>query len=233
MPKSTVRMKQFSVAFTVTSERSCPLYREGDRFLLTSLAVRTPPGRPACLILVRELTNLLLVLAQAADGFADQRRETYNCGGCTGLIKFRVAGEAEGPEQDGQDSAMEAGRKAVAEKERKTGTIVSGTLEGISPSELLQFFHMHQKTGKLILEVPGGTGRVAFREGAIIGARFKDKENKEAVFSLLGEQTGRFSFVAGIPPSLAAVEEIGDFMMLIMEGIKRLDEKKADTGPGT
>ena len=226
-------MKHISVAFTVTSERSCPLYKTGDRFVLTSLSVTMPPGRPACLILVREFTGLLLALApSAAEGFADERLETYNCGGCTGLIKFRLDDLPESPEQGGDDATAEQRREDVPEKERKSGTIVSGTLDGVSPSELLQFFHMHQKTGKLLLQVPGGTGRVAFREGAIIGARFEDKENREAIFSLLGEQAGRFSFVAGIPSSLAAVEEIGDFMMLLMEGIKRLDEKNAEKGPG-
>jgi len=226
-------MEHFSVAFTIISERSCPFYKVGDWFVLTSQSVLMPSARPACLILVREFTNLLLVLApEAEDGFVAQRRETYNCGGCTGLIKFQIDDQPEGLEQGRHPPAVETGQGTVPEKERKSGAIVSGTLDQISPSELLQFFHMHQKTGKLLLQVPGGAGRVAFREGAIIGARFENKENKEAIFSLLGEQKGRFSFVPGIPPSLTTVEEIGDFMMMLMEGIKRLDEKKDEKGPG-
>ena len=48
----------------------------------------------------------------------------------------------------------------------------------------------------------------------------------KAIFALLGEREGRFSFVPGIPAALATAAEIGDFMMLLMEGIKRLDEQK-------
>lgn len=108
----------------------------------------------------------------------------------------------------------------------KKGSVISGFLEEISPTELFQFFHMHQKTGKLLLHVPDGVGRVAFREGAIIGAKYGDQEGKDAIFALLGQHKGRFSFSSGIPASLLEVEGIGDFMMLLMEGIKRLDEAK-------
>ena len=66
---------------------------------------------------------------------------------------------------------------------------------------------------------------MAFRDGAIIGAKFMEHENKEAVFALLRENQGRFNFVKGIPSSLLEVEEIGDFMMLLMEGIKQMDEE--------
>lgn len=101
---------------------------------------------------------------------------------------------------------------------------VSGQLSEISPAELLQFFHMYQKTGRLVLDVTGGIGRVAFREGTIIGAKFMEHEDKEAVFALLREHQGMFTFVNGIPQALLEVDEIGDFMMLLMEGVKRMDE---------
>ena len=109
-------------------------------------------------------------------------------------------------------------------EEKHDGIVVSGQLSEISPSELMQFFHMHQKTGKLVMDVATGVGRVAFREGAVIGAKYMEYEDKDAFFALLREHHGRFSFVNGIPDALLEVDNIGDFMMILMEGIKMMDE---------
>jgi hypothetical protein len=228
-------MMEFSVHFRVVNVRNCPYYEEHDWFNLTSQALLVPAGHPSCLILVRTCTGLMVDLLPGAEsGFVEERKNIYTCGGCTGLIRFQIeepSGDLErGAELPSRESGAELNRESSREADRKGGSVLSGLLEEISPSELLQFFHMHQKTGKLLLHVPNGVGRVAFREGAIIGAKFGEQENKEAIFALLGEHRGRFSFASGIPPSLREVEEIGDFMMLLMEGIKRLDEDKGEGG---
>jgi Domain of unknown function (DUF4388) len=225
-------MTDFLVSFRVINARNCLFYEVNDWFMLTSQALRVPAGGPSCLILVREVTNLLFTLESGAEsGFVEERKNVYNCGGCNGLIKFQIEDLPEGQEKKTANPVREAGfafpqGKSAREAEIKGGSVLSGLLADISPSELFQFFHMHQKTGKLLLYVPSGVGRVAFREGAIIGAKFEEKENKEAIFALLDEHKGHFNFVAGIPASLQEVEGIGDFMMLLMEGIKRLDESK-------
>lgn len=228
-------MSDLSVVFKVISDRNCPFYSEGNLFVLTSQAVHAPYGHPSCLILVREMTNMLFntIMPAAATGFDELKNQMYTCGGCTGLIKFQVEDNPEGlvgdtvaagrdrPEDTGKAENNPDGRQRNANQE---GVAISGLLSEISPSELLQFFHMHQKTGKLVLDLAAGTGRVIFREGAIIEAEFLKKKNKEAVFALLREDQGSFSFVSGIPTSLQKIEDIGDFMMLLMEGIKRMDE---------
>ena len=226
-------MADLSVFFKVVNARNCPLYEADQWFILTSQALRILGGHPACLLLAREVTGLVFTLeAGLESGFAEERKNTYTCGGCTGLIKFQIAEPPEGltgqAEEHGREGGSDFQRESAREQERRGGSVISGLLEEISPTELLQFFHMHQKTGKLLLQVPSGVGRVAFREGTIIGAKFGEQENKDAVFALLGEHKGRFSFAAGIPPSLQEVEGIGDFMMLLMEGIKRLDEGKGE-----
>jgi hypothetical protein len=228
-------MTDFSVSFRVITARNCPFYEVNDWFILTSKALRVPAGHPSCLVLVREVTGLLLTMeAGAESGFAEERRNIFNCGGCTGLIKFQIDDLPEGQGRKTADPVKETGPDfslgdSAREVEKKGGSVLSGLLEEISPSELFQFIHMHQKTGKLLLYVPSGVGRVAFREGSIIGAKFEEKENADAIFSLLDEHKGKFSFVAGIPESLQEVEGIGDFMTILMEGIKRLDE---NTGEG-
>jgi len=221
-------MDNFSAAFKVINERNCPFYSVDDWFVLNNQSVMVPAGSPACLILVREFTNILFSIAPDAEtGFAEQRDHVFTCGGCTGLIKFQIDDLPENGEEfvrKPKQSTKEETKEAGGAQSRKSGVVVSGSLEEISISELLQFFHMHQKTGKLLLDVATGAARVAFREGAIIGARYQEKEGKDAIFAMLGEKKGKFSFVSGIPESLMEVDDIGDFMMVLMEGLKRLDE---------
>ena len=219
------------MAFKVVSERNCPYYTADDLFVLTGQAVQVPIGHPSCLILVRELTNLLfnIIVPAAGTGFEELANETYNCGGCTGLIKFQIDNNPEalilgGSALPVKEASKTESKGAGKQKGRQAGVVVSGQLSEISPAELLQFFHMYQKTGKLVLDVAEGTGRVAFREGAIIGAKFLEHEDKEAIFALLREHHGMFNFINGIPQALLEVDEIGDFMMLLMEGVKRMDE---------
>ncbi len=204
-------MTTFAVAFDIVYENNCPFYCDKDEFVLTDKAVNLPAGRPSCLILVRELTSLLFaLLPHAATGFAEQQDTVFTCGGCTGLIKFRLG-----------ELAEESGEQAVAEND---GAMISGRLDAISPLELLQVFHMHQKTGKLLLDVPAGRGRISFREGALVAARFGEMDNQEAIYALLREREGHFDYVPGLPPSLMDARELGDFMLILMEGCRHLDE---------
>ena len=92
------------------------------------------------------------------------------------------------------------------------------------PAELFQIFHMNQKTGILSLELPNGNARVSFREGCVINAQYNEMNNQSAIFEMLKEKEGRYSFTTGLSPEEMKAAEIGDFMMLLMEGIKRVDE---------
>ncbi|MDW7772909.1 MAG: DUF4388 domain-containing protein [Desulfobulbaceae bacterium] len=225
-------MAKFSTAFKVVNERNCPYYKVNDCFILNNHSLKVPDGIPSCLILVREFTNILFSMAPGMENEnSAAEKKMFSCGGCTGLIKFMiddVPAHAEKPAAD-HENHEEADLPAIVSGKQKNGRmIVSGALSDISPSELLQFFHMHQKTGNLRLDVPAGTAVIAFREGAIIGARYGEKEDKDAIFSVLGESRGEFSFETGLPEKNAAAEGIGDFMMILLEGLKRLDETAAE-----
>ncbi len=166
-----------------------------------------PIGRPSCLILVRQITELLFELLPAqADNFSRFKNKVYSCGGCTGLIKFQLG-------QLPANHEMDLGEP-----------IVSGRINAILPAELLQVFHMHQKTGKLLLDMEGGKARVTFREGAVIAARYEELDNREAIYAILAERDGYFRFLTGVPESMEKSDAIGDFMMILMEGLKRMDE---------
>jgi len=101
---------------------------------------------------------------------------------------------------------------------------MSGWIREMPPAELFQVFHMHQKTGVLSLDLPLGVAKVSFREGCVINAQYRDMTSQEAIFAMLKEREGRYTFTSGLSPEEMKAAEIGDFMMLLMEGIKRVDE---------
>lgn len=111
-----------------------------------------------------------------------------------------------------------------ASKSQTFDACMSGRLREMPPAELFQIFHMNQKTGVLALELPQGEAKVGFREGCVINAQYREKTNQEAIFDMLKEKEGRYAFTSGLSPEEMKAGEIGDFMMLLMEGIKRVDE---------
>ncbi len=121
-------------------------------------------------------------------------------------------------------------RKTNAARARDFESCMSGRIDEIVPAELFQIFHMHQKTGVLSLELPGGQAKVSFREGCIINAGYSELNNEEAIFKILAEKKGFYRFTSGLSPSEMRAAEIGDFMMLLMEGVKRVDEEQEHLG---
>ncbi len=117
-------------------------------------------------------------------------------------------------------------RKTNAARARDFESCMSGRIDEIVPAELFQIFHMHQKTGVLSLELPDGQAKVSFREGCIINASYSEIANEEAIFRILAEKKGFYRFTSGLTPREMKAAEIGDFMMLLMEGVKRVDEEQ-------
>lgn len=351
-------MEEFQAIFEIVDQKNCPLYQKGERLLLSEKSLSCPKGKEACLILVRDLTQLLFqVLGKKQSDFNET---IFNCSGCKGLIKFKLIDNDQGkypkhalsssggakvsiemavqglygavvdspflralPSDQlektmGKFSLVEMGegktliRKGEAnlnmylllegslvvennglvlaqlrsgeicgemsylgadtavstvktsapssllaisgsdfgelfggvpavqsfmarlmaerltknnvERAKDFESCMSGRLDMVAPAELLQIFHMHQKTGVLRMDFVGGHGHISFREGCIINARYGAKESQEAIFALLAEKEGIYRFTTGLSPQEMKAAEIGDFMMLLMEGVKRVDE---------
>lgn len=350
-------MGSFKAIFRIIEDNNCPLYNRDESFVLTEKALTFPRDRESCLILVREMTQLLFQLMdeESAEGGAQSR--IYTCSGCTGLIKFariedeehdslpetsldaaqklllskisasslvkafpaeqvgkfihcltvqvvpagsyiikkgainehlfiilsgevsvedenlkitslregEVCGEmsyfgnkiarssvrATRPVRVASISGDDFGRlmaaaapvqlymaRLLAERLAMANTVrtrefdacMHGRIKEMAPAELFQIFHMHQKTGSLVLELSMGTARVSFREGCIINATYAGMRNQDAIFSILAEKEGVYSFTVGLTPQEMKAAEIGDFMMLLMEGVKRVDEENEAEG---
>lgn len=352
-------MNPLLLYFKIITDNNCPLYEEGELLSLSEKALTCPENKATCLILVREMTNLLFEFLEAAPDLDEAVKKIYSCSGCTGLIKFNRISEEDARQDEltspelrlnSEDEALFAEIhdfsliQAIPESElsivipcfRKerfpanstfiskgqnctylylilSGDIVvsnsslviatlgpgdicgemsylgagvagadvrtitdaevlsisgdvfselldrtpelqlfmakilvqrltesnashfdtfdacmSGWIREMPPAELFQIFHMNQKTGVLALDLSKGEAKVSFREGCVINAQYRDKTNQEAIFAILKEKDGRYTFTTGLSPEEMRAGEIGDFMMLLMEGIKRVDESNDD-----
>ena len=101
---------------------------------------------------------------------------------------------------------------------------MTGTLEQMPPVELFQTLNYNQKTGILKLNLPKGPGSIKFCSGGIIQADYGNATGKSAFFDIIAEKEGRFHFVPGLPRKEMDLPELGMFMELLMEGLRKLDE---------
>lgn len=115
----------------------------------------------------------------------------------------------------------------VAMSEELTSGMV-GRFSEISPAELFQTLNANQKTGSADMIFPEGNGRVVFRQGELIHAVYEKNKGAEAFYSILNENSGQFRFSSELLPEEKDLPVLGDFMWLLMEGIRKLDE--ADAG---
>jgi len=104
---------------------------------------------------------------------------------------------------------------------------IVGDLKEIPAEALFQTLNMNNKTGILtISDLSKGTARFSFRQGALIKAKYHDFAGDMAFYEILKENSGRFRFTPGISKDDFDTPEIGFFMKLLMEGMRRLDENK-------
>ncbi|NJL58637.1 MAG: cyclic nucleotide-binding domain-containing protein [Desulfobacteraceae bacterium] len=340
VPESSVR---------VIGDDKCPIYSIGDQFKVVGKSLFTPAGKPACLILVGDITEILI----RYESTSSSSRYVFDCSGCTGMIRMEYTKEQRHVSSDAQlryskeldalavllskyaffqsldednikelISLLKVARFSKGETVIKRGEpgknlyiIVSGKVEVLggggvhiaflekgeifgemsllsgdpviatikviepvtvlylngkdfrnvlnkfpslqmylarllakrlartnvdrtdiasamvgnlsemSPSELFQAFNINHKTGVLSLALPRGMAEVAFRDGGLVRAEYMDKDGREAFFEILKEKDGRFKFLPGLSPEELEFPEIGDFMWLLMEGARRMDEE--------
>ncbi len=345
-------MKSIQIYFEIIEDTRCPFYKVGEQLILSDKALCCPGKKETCLILVREMTQLLFKLLATDHDHLVVEKPIFTCSGCTGLIKFIPVSAPENPvlekepvlggrEQrlleriasfpliklipddelkglvgrfqqeiiregkvlihkgesnlylymilsgqmlvmDGPvvitslgpgeicgemsylgDDVAAATVRALSDSEvlavssadfnylldrlpavqhfmarllaRRLSRVnkaraedfascMQGRLQDMAPAELFQIFHMNSKTGVLSLDLPHGPGKISFREGCIINAHYQGQENEEAIFAMLSEHEGTYRFTLGLSPQEMKAAEIGDFMKLLMEGIKRVDD---------
>jgi hypothetical protein len=97
-----------------------------------------------------------------------------------------------------------------------------GDLQQVSSVDLLQLLAMNRRSGTLSINTPAGAGEVRIKNGEIVDAVFRRLEREKALYRLLGETDGTFSFVGGMPQFLERIQTSTN--TLLMEGLRQLDE---------
>ncbi len=204
-------MAPFSAVFKIVDELNCPLYDKGDLFKLDDKAVEFPCEKTTCLILTRELTQLLFKLISKD---APNTSILHGCGGCTGLIKFKQT----------EDSTFESICPPQQTTEVLTG--VKGNISALSVTEVFQSINISEKNGIVQFDFEGTTGFAVFRDGEFIRAQFNNLNGLPAIFAMLLKDSGTFHFEPGMADEDKDCEQLGNFMMILMEGMRQADEEE-------
>jgi CRP-like cAMP-binding protein len=88
-------MEYRNAVFIVTEEHACPIYNVGEEFVVHDSTLSIDRNKEVCLIMVRELLAALASKKPLAPRFTQtgMRRTKFECGGCTGLIRFEYKKE--------------------------------------------------------------------------------------------------------------------------------------------
>lgn len=115
--------------------------------------------------------------------------------------------------------------QAAALKSGNFSSGMTGRLDEISAVDLFQLINTARKSCRVDLVVKSGRAVVLFSEGEIVYAQYLKLRNKEALFALLKEKKGRFSYTRGVSDKVAQMPILGGFMGLMMEGLQKIDEE--------
>jgi CRP-like cAMP-binding protein len=106
---------------------------------------------------------------------------------------------------------------------------LAGKLSEMPPPDLFQTFNINQKTGVLTLKLPQKkTAQLSFRDGKLVDVEYDGRQGEDAFFELLKLKEGHFKYFPGLSPEKMQASEIGDFMYLIIEGLRRIEQDDRD-----
>ena len=83
---------------------------------------------------------------------------------------------------------------------------------------------MNQRTGTLQLSTAQGAGELRLQDGDVVDAVHRSFEGRKALFRLLGESEGTFTFVSTTGTVLRRIEE--PTRTLLFEGLRQVDETR-------
>ncbi len=106
---------------------------------------------------------------------------------------------------------------------------MNGELSDINSVELFQLINSGGKTGKVDFVFDECKALVLFNAGEIVYCKCGEHEKKNAIFYILEKQDGQFAYTKGLSEEEKEFPVLGGFMGMIMEGLRRVDEKEANS----
>lgn len=116
--------------------------------------------------------------------------------------------------------ARESARRGSGLKRAKRGVI--GSLDNLSLPDIVQTLTMGMKTALVAVTHDDLSGRIFFRDGAVVHAKCGDLQGEAAFHAMARWKTGEFAIEHGIKSRRTTIE--CDPMFLIMESMRLLDE---------
>jgi CRP-like cAMP-binding protein len=105
---------------------------------------------------------------------------------------------------------------------------ILGKLSMISLVDLVQTLNQSRRTGTLVLTYFGQEARLGFRNGAMVTGICGDALGEEAFYKVVCWPDGDFCFEQAEPAADAPGKVKTDIMGLMMEGMRRMDEARAN-----
>jgi CRP-like cAMP-binding protein len=169
-------MKSFQICFEIIEDTRCPFYEVGEQLILSNKALICPGNKETCLILVREMTQLLFTFRPADHENLLAEKPIFTCSGCTGLIKFTPMAPSDNPPLTMEKKTVPGGREL-----RLLERIRSFPLIQLIPNDELKAFvgRFHQEIiheGKVLIEKGGSnqylyvilSGQMLVLDGAMV-----------------------------------------------------------------
>lgn len=123
----------------------------------------------------------------------------------------------------------------VARKNRKTRPAASaagltGRLDVVPITDLIQVLHLCRKSGHLRLTGRARKGGLYFVEGEIRHAWLDAGQGEDALYALMGWNDAAFAFESGVDSDVVTLTQ--PTMMLVMESARRVDERRRGEAAG-
>jgi hypothetical protein len=99
---------------------------------------------------------------------------------------------------------------------------LTGQLNDLSLSELIEFFCNQRKTGRLKVDYALAPGVFFIKEGELVDAKIGSLDGAEAIYFSLTLPSAAFDFSAGIQSSRRTINE--PWTRVVLEGLRRIDE---------
>jgi len=117
----------------------------------------------------------------------------------------------------------ESARRGLGLKRAKRG--VTGQLDNMGLPDIVQTLTIGMKTALVVLEQGTLSGRIWFRDGAVVHAKFGELSGEPAFHALARWKTGAFAIEHGVKTRRTTIE--CDPMFLVMESMRLMDEASA------
>ncbi len=128
------------------------------------------------------------------------------------------------PHQDFIDLVQALLRPSRSEESEK----FQGTLSDLHMADIIQLKCMSGATGGIEFTSPNGDkGRIYFENGQVRHATVRDKEGLDAFNDIVEWKGGRIAEIAGSAPKQTITS---DWQVLLMEGMRQLDERRQMAG---